>query len=151
MRYLGISRQGDPWNIVKEGAMRPRCGELNMKRASIIMAAALGLGLLAGQAATAAELEVPAPMVAPPPPRLLLDTATDNAGPAADGTLTPSQRTRCQGLLDKINALPAGAQWTTGKATVTGADGSTHPNIERQAERKKLDEAYRQECAQERK
>ncbi|MDW3681491.1 hypothetical protein [Cupriavidus sp. CuC1] len=122
-----------------------------MKRASIVLATALGLGLLAGQAATAAALEVPAPMVAPPPPRLLLDPATDNAGPAADGTLTPSQRTRCQGLLDKINALPAGAQWTTGKATVTRADGSTHPNIERQAERKKLDEAYRQECAQERK
>jgi hypothetical protein len=120
-----------------------------MKWASIVMAAALGLGLLAAQAGIAAGLEVPAPMVAPPPPRLQLDPATDNAGPAADGTLTPSQRTHCANLLDKINALPAGMQWSTSKSTVTAADGRTHPMLERQADRKRLEEAYRQECAQE--
>ena len=120
-----------------------------MKRASIIMAAALGLGLSAGQASIAAELEVPAPMVAPPPPRLLLDPATDNVGPAADGTLTPSQRTHCQTLLDRISALPAGPQWSNSKSSVTTADGSTHPMLQRQADRKQLEEAYRQECAQE--
>ncbi|WP_420995656.1 hypothetical protein ACKI2N_022155 [Cupriavidus sp. 30B13] len=119
-----------------------------MKRASIAMAALLGFGLFGGQAGMAAALEVPAPMVAPPPP-LMLDPATDNAGPAADGTLTPTQRTHCENLLNQISGLPAGTQWSTGKSTVTTADGSTHPMIERQADRKKLNEAYRQECAQE--
>ena len=120
-----------------------------MKRASIAMAALLGLGLSVGQAGMAAALEVPAPMVAPPPP-LMLDPAADNAGPAADGTLTPAQRTHCQQLLDQINGLPAGTQWSTSKSTVTTPDGGSHPMLERQADRKKLNEAYRQECAQER-
>ena len=120
-----------------------------MKRASIVMAALLGLALLGGQAGMAAALEVPAPMVAPPPP-LMLDPAADNAGPAADGTLTPAQRTHCQQLLDQISGLPAGTQWSTSKSTVTTPDGGTHPMLERQADRKKLNEAYRQECAQER-
>ncbi|MGO4330276.1 hypothetical protein AB4Z48_02270 [Cupriavidus sp. 2TAF22] len=119
-----------------------------MRRASIVMAGLLGLWLPGSQLATAAALEVPAPMVAPPPP-LMLDPATDNAGPAADGTLTPAQRTHCQALLDRINGLPSGTQWSAGKSTVTSADGSTHQMIERQADRKKLNEAYRQECAQE--
>ncbi|MDF3832367.1 hypothetical protein P3W85_05325 [Cupriavidus basilensis] len=119
-----------------------------MKRASIAMAVVLGFGLLAGQAGRAAELEVPAPMVAPPPPRILLDPATDNAGPAADGTLTPAQRTHCQALLDKINALPSGPQWSASKSSVTTPDGGSHPMLERQADRKQLNEAYRQECAQ---
>lgn len=89
------------------------------------------------------------PMIAPPPPRML-DPATstvDDPGAAA-GT---SQRAHCRELLDKINALPAGPQWSQGKSSVTTADGRNYSTLERAPERKRLEEAYRQECAQARK
>jgi hypothetical protein len=53
-------------------------------------------------------------------------------------------------LLDQLNALPDGPQWSTGKASVTTADGRTYPTLERQADRNRLEQAYRQACAQER-
>ncbi|WER50111.1 hypothetical protein CupriaWKF_23960 [Cupriavidus sp. WKF15] len=103
-------------------------------------------GLLAARAWAAPDAPPPAPMVAPPPPRMV-DSATAPAA-STDGTLSVSQRQRCQSLLDQINALPAGQQWSTGKSSVTTADGRTYPTLERQADRKRLEEAYRQECAQ---
>jgi hypothetical protein len=89
------------------------------------------------------------PMIAPPPPRML-DPATstvDDPG-GASGT---SQREHCRQLLDKINALPAGPQWSQGQSNVTTADGRSYSTLERAPERKRLEEAYRQECAQARK
>lgn len=86
-------------------------------------------------------------MVAPPPPRML-DEATAVEGPG--GTLSASQRQHCQGLLDQLNALSKGPQWSEGKSSVTTADGRTYPTLERQPDRKRLEEAYRQECAQQR-
>lgn len=103
-------------------------------------------GLLAAQAWAASDTSLPAPMVAPPPPRMI-DSATATVE-STDGTLSVSQRQRCQSLLDQINALPAGQQWSTGNSSVTTADGRTYPTLERQADRKRLEEAYRQECAQ---
>lgn len=79
----------------------------------------------------------------------MLDTATATLEDV-EGTLSPQQREHCQSLLDKLNALPAQTQWSTGKSSVTTADGRTYPTLERQADRKRLEEAYRQECAQER-
>ena len=102
--------------------------------------------LLAVQAWAASDASLPPPMVAPPPPRML-DPATATVD-ATDGTLSVSQRQRCQSLLDQINALPLGPQWSTGNSSVTTADGRTYPTLERQADRKRLEEAYRQECAQ---
>uniref|UniRef100_Q46V54 Uncharacterized protein n=2 Tax=Burkholderiaceae TaxID=119060 RepID=Q46V54_CUPPJ len=105
-----------------------------------------GTGLLAAQVWAAADVARPAPMVAPPPPRML-DSATSTVE-SPDGTLSVPQRQRCQSLLDQINALPVGEQWSTGKPSVTTADGRTYPTLERQADRKRLEEAYRQECTQ---
>ncbi|SPA43324.1 conserved hypothetical protein, putative exported protein [Cupriavidus taiwanensis] len=99
----------------------------------------------AGNASAAAAAT---PMVAPPPPRILDEATGMVEGPG--GTLSASQRQHCQGLLDQINALPGGPQWSTGKGSVTTADGRTYPTLERQADRKRLEEAYRQQCAQER-
>ncbi len=104
-------------------------------------------GLLAAQAWAATDAPPP-PMVAPPPPRML-DSATATVE-SDDGTLSASQRQRCQSLLDQINALPAGQQWSTGKSSVTTADGRTYPTLERQADRKRLEETYREECTQQR-
>ncbi|AGW94682.1 MULTISPECIES: hypothetical protein [Cupriavidus] len=97
----------------------------------------------AGNAAAAGT-----PMVAPPPPRMLDEGTAVVEG--TDGTLSASQRQHCQSLLDKINALPAGPQWSEGKSSVTTADGRKYPALERQADRKRLEEAYRQECTQQR-
>ncbi|CAG9173368.1 hypothetical protein [Cupriavidus pinatubonensis] len=105
-----------------------------------------GTGLLAAQVWAAADMAPPVPMVAPPPPRML-DSATSTVE-SPDGTLSVPQRQRCQSLLDQINALPVGEQWSTGKPSVTTADGRTYPTLERQADRKRLEEAYRQECTQ---
>lgn len=102
--------------------------------------------LVAAHAWAASEVAVPAPMVAPPPPRMV-DSATATVEDT-DGTLSASQRQRCQSLLDQISALPAGPQWSAGKSSVTTADGRAHPTLERQADRKRLEEAYRQECTQ---
>jgi hypothetical protein len=88
------------------------------------------------------------PMVAPPPPRMLDEATAVVEGPG--GTLSASQWQHCQGLLDQLNALPGGPQWSTGNASVTTADGRTYPTLERQADRKRLEQAYRQACAQER-
>ncbi|WP_454737650.1 hypothetical protein [Cupriavidus necator] len=118
--------------------------------AAIVAVPVLAAGSAAGSAASnaAAAAAAGTPMVAPPPPRMLDEATTVLEG--ADGTLSASQRQHCQSLLDKINALPAGPQWTEGKASVTTADGRTYPALERQADRKRLEEAYRQECAQQR-
>ncbi|MBP0632592.1 MULTISPECIES: hypothetical protein [unclassified Cupriavidus] len=86
------------------------------------------------------------PMVAPPPPRMLDEATAVVEGPG--GTLSASQRQHCQALLGQINALPKGPQWSEGKSSVTTADGRTYPTLERQPDRKRLEEAYRQECAQ---
>ncbi|MBB2919966.1 hypothetical protein [Cupriavidus alkaliphilus] len=103
----------------------------------------------AGNASAAAAASAAGtPMVAPPPPRMLDEATAVVEGPG--GTLSASQRQHCQGLLDQINALPGGPQWSTGKGSVTAADGRTYPTLERQADRKRLEEAYRQQCAQER-
>ncbi|WP_078200897.1 hypothetical protein [Cupriavidus necator] len=103
----------------------------------------------AGNAAAAsAAAAAGTPMVAPPPPRMLDEATAVVEGP--DGTLSASQRQHCQSLLDQINAQPGGSQWSTGKSSVTTADGRTYPTLERQADRKRLEEAYRQQCAQER-
>ncbi|KAF7961634.1 hypothetical protein AWV80_31095 [Cupriavidus sp. UYMU48A] len=104
--------------------------------------------LLAAQAWAAADVPPPAPMVAPPPPRMIDNAAA--AAESADGTLSVSQRQRCQSLLDQIAALPAEPQWSAGQSSVTTADGRAYPTLERQADRKRLEEAYRQECAQQR-
>jgi hypothetical protein len=77
----------------------------------------------------------------------MVDSDTATVEPS-DGTLSVSQRQRCQSLLDQINALPAGQQWSTGKSSATTADGRTYPTLEQQSDRKRLEEAYRQECAQ---
>lgn len=84
-------------------------------------------------------------MDAPPPPRML-DPATATA--PDDATLSVSQRAHCRSLLEQINALPSGPQWEQGRSTVTTADGRTVSTLERAPERKRLEEAYRQECAQ---
>jgi len=100
-----------------------------------------------GQAAPSTDPSTP--MIAPLPPRML-DPATsivDDPG-ASSGT---SQREHCRQLLDKINALPAGPQWSQGQSSVTTADGRNYSTLERAPERKRLEEAYRQECAQARK
>ncbi|SPD59299.1 hypothetical protein [Cupriavidus neocaledonicus] len=102
----------------------------------------------AAAAAAAADSAAATPMVAPPPPRILDEATAVGEGPG--GTLSASQRQHCQGLLDQINALPGGPQWSTGKGSVTTADGRSYPTLERQADRKRLEEAYRQQCAQER-
>lgn len=117
-----------------------------MNKVLIRTGALVFAGLVAAHAWAASEVAVPAPMVAPPPPRML-DSATATVEDT-EGTLSVSQRQRCQSLLDQINALPSGGQWSTGKSSVTTADGRTYPTLERQAERKRLEEAYRQECAQ---
>jgi hypothetical protein len=98
--------------------------------------------------ASAASAAAGTPMVAPPPPRMLDEATAVAEGPG--GTLSASQRKHCQGLLDQLNALPDGPQWSTGKASVTTADGRTYPTLERQADRNRLEQAYRQACAQER-
>ncbi|WP_427308161.1 hypothetical protein [Cupriavidus sp. H39] len=102
----------------------------------------------AGNASAASAAAAGTPMVAPPPPRMLDEATAVVEGPG--GTLSASQRQHCQGLLDQINALPGGPEWSTGKDSVTTADGRTYPTLERQADRKRLEEAYRQQCAQER-
>ncbi|WP_432261164.1 hypothetical protein [Cupriavidus sp. TMH.W2] len=99
-------------------------------------------------AAASAAAAAGTPMVAPPPPRMLDEATGVVEGPG--GTLSASQRQHCQSLLDQINALPGGSQWSTGKSSVTTADGRAYPTLERQADRKRLEEAYRQQCAQER-
>ncbi|WP_130392777.1 hypothetical protein [Cupriavidus agavae] len=96
-----------------------------------------------------AQGKLPEPIVAPAPPRML-DPATSTVDdPGA--TLSTSQREHCRQLLDKINALPAGPQWSQGQSSVTTADGRTYSTLERAPDRKRLEEAFRQECAQEKK
>ncbi len=102
----------------------------------------------ASAAAAASSAAAATPMVAPPPPRMLDEATAVVEGPG--GTLSASQRQHCQHLLDQINALPGGPQWSAGKGSVTTADGRSYPTLERQADRKRLEEAYRQQCAQER-
>lgn len=101
-------------------------------------------GAATGAAGSAAAAGTP--MVAPPPPRMLDEANALVEG--TDGTLSASQRQHCQSLLDKINALPAGPQWSEGKSSVTTADGRNYPALER--DRKRLEEAYRHECTQQR-
>ncbi len=67
-----------------------------------------------------------------------------------EGTLSPQQRQHCQALLDKLGALPAGPQGGTGKSSGTTADGRQDSTPERQAERKRLEDDYRQACNQDR-
>lgn len=96
--------------------------------------------------AAASDAALPAPMIAPMPPRMVDDAAPtvggDGSAPAA------SQRQHCQSLLDQIKALPAAPQWPTDNASVTTADGRTNPTLEREADRKRLEEAYRKQCMQ---
>lgn len=128
--------------------------KMNTIRASVVVPLLMVLWSVAATAQ--AEDSYSQPMVAPPPPRLIdSETGADSmpALPAAandDGTLSPAQRQRCEDLLNQINALPSGPQWSVGRSSVTTADGRTYPTLERQADRKRLQEAYRQECAQRR-
>lgn len=115
---------------------------------AMVAAPLWGAGNASAAAAAAAASAAATPMVAPPPPRMLDEATAVVEGPG--GTLSASQRQHCQGLLDKINALPGGPQWSAGKGSVTTADGRTYPTLEHQADRKRLEEAYRQQCAQER-
>jgi len=109
-------------------------------------------------AAAFAEEPNPQPMVAPPPPRLIDEESGKTTVPGipasnpedADGTLSPAQRKHCQDLLGQLNGLPSGPQWSVGRSSVTTPDGRTYPTLERQADRKRLEEAYRQECTQRR-
>lgn len=121
-----------------------------IKAGVLACAAMVAAPLCAAGNATAASAAAAAgtPMVAPPPPRMLDEATAVVEGP--DGTLSASQRQHCQSLLDQINALPGGSQWSAGNSSVTTADGRTYPTLERQADRKRLEEAYRQECAQQR-
>lgn len=80
----------------------------------------------------------------------MLDPATSTVDDP-DGKAATSQRDYCRQLLDKINALPSGPQWSQGQSSVTTADGRKYSTLEREPERKRLQEAYRQECAQARK
>lgn len=113
------------------------------------LACVMAMGVMVAMAtdASAADAQLPAPMVAPPPPRML-DPATATLEDEATQPAA-SLRQHCLALLDRINALPAGPQWSQGSGTVTSADGSTHATLERAPERKRLEQAYRQECAQE--
>jgi hypothetical protein len=73
-------------------------------------------------------------------------TATLNGEGATPGV---SQREHCRQLLDQINGLSKEPQqWEQGKSSVTTADGRTYSTLERAPDRKRLEEAYRQECAQ---
>ncbi|MDQ0139711.1 hypothetical protein [Cupriavidus necator] len=110
--------------------------------------AAVPLWAAGNAGAASAAAAAGTPMVAPPPPRMLDDATAVVDGP--DGTLSASQRQHCQSLLDQINALSGGRQWSTGKGSITTADGRTYPTLERQADHRRLEEAYRQQCAQER-
>ena len=115
--------------------------------AAIVAAACIGLPCAIVHAAPATDPSTP--MIAPPPPRML-DPATSTVDDP-DATKNMSQREHCRQLLDKINALPAGPQWSQGQSSVTTADGRTYSTLERAPERKRLEEAFRQECAQARK
>jgi hypothetical protein len=107
------------------------------------------LGLAVTQVHAAPPVDPGSPMVAPMPPRML-DPATSTVEDTG-GTLSASQIEHCRQLLDQINGLPAGPQWSQGKSAVTTADGRTYSTLERAPDRKRLEEAYRQECAQARK
>ncbi|GJG97378.1 hypothetical protein [Cupriavidus pauculus] len=102
-----------------------------------------------GTSSTNPSINPSTPMIAPPPPRML-DPATSTVDDPG-GTAATSQRDYCRQLLDKINALPSGPQWSQGQSSVTTADGRKYSTLEREPERKRLQEAYRQECAQARK
>lgn len=128
---------------------------MNTTRASFVVPLLLVLWSVPASSVQADD-SLPQPMVAPPPPRLIDGASGADTMPALpasgndDGTLSPAQRQRCEDLLNQINALPAGPQWSVGRSSVTTADGRTYPSLERQADRKRLQEAYRQECAQRR-
>lgn len=134
--------------IVTAMSALPLILECLVNKVFVVMAAA-GWLVLMGAHAQAAPQEAPSPMIAPMPPRML-DPATATVEDT-DGTLSASQREHCKQLLDKINALPPGPQWSQGKSSVTTADGRTYSTLERAPDRKRLEEAYRQECAQARK
>jgi hypothetical protein len=108
----------------------------------------IGLVMTAGMAwAQTPPVDPGTPMIAPPPPRMLDPaTATLNGEGPTPGV---SQREHCRQLLDQLNGLSkAPQQWEQGKSSVTTADGRTYSTLERAPDRKRLEEAYRQECAQ---
>lgn len=113
------------------------------------MAAVGCMSLFLMNAHAAPPVDPASPMIAPVPPRML-DPATSTVEDV-DGTLSASQREHCLQLLDKLDALPKTPQWSVGQSSVTTADGRTYSTVERAPDRKRLEEAYRQECAQERK
>ncbi len=138
-RGVGSTYRGGFWSI--------GLTKFLIKAGVLACAAMVAVPAWAASAASAAAA-AGTPMVAPLPPRMLDEATAVVEGP--DGTLSASQRQHCQSLLDQINALPGGPQWSTGKSSVATADGRTYPTLERQADRKRLEEAYRQECAQQR-
>jgi hypothetical protein len=120
-----------------------------VKKVFAAAGAMVWLGMSAAQVHAAPPQDPGTPIVAPLPPRML-DPATSTVEDTG-GTLSASQVERCRQLLDQINALPSGPQWGQGKSSVTTADGRTYSTLERAPDRKRLEEAYRQECAQSRK
>ena len=56
------------------------------------------------------------PMIAPPPPRMLDPATSTVEDPGASAGA--SQRDHCRQLLDRINALPAGPQWSKGQSKI---------------------------------
>jgi len=127
------------------------CGVFSVRKFLVALAAVGCVGMSGAPVDVMAQGKLPEPMVAPAPPRMLeLDPATSTVGDSG-ATLSTSQREHCRQLLDKINALPAGPQWSQGQSSVTTADGRTYSTLERAPDRKRLEEAYRQECAQARK
>jgi len=138
-------RCAGPWRILVLKKFVCKCGLLTAAMVAISLHAT---SWAASPAASATAAAGGTPMVAPPPPRMLDEATAVVEGPG--GTLSASQRQHCQALLDQINALPKGPQWSEGKSSVTTADGRTYPTLERQPDRKRLEEAYRQECTQQR-
>ncbi|WP_404993721.1 hypothetical protein [Cupriavidus pauculus] len=120
-----------------------------MKKVFAAMAAVGCMGLCGFSVQAAPPIDPASPMTAPVPPRML-DPATSTVEDV-EGTLSTSQREHCRQLLDKLNAMPSTPQWSKGKSSVQTAEGLTYPTLERAPDRKRLEEAYRQECAQERK
>lgn len=108
-----------------------------MKKVFAALAAIACIGAIGAPALAAPPTDPATPMIAPPPPRMLDPAASDDAVKPAT-----SQRDYCRQLIEKIRALPAPPQALPGQPPANAEASS------RAAERKRLDEAYRQECSQ---
>lgn len=134
-------------SLTARTSFRPHGGvvspwRFHLKKFGINAGVLAGVVLGVSTAWAASEAAAPTPMIGPPPPRMV-DSAT--ATGEGNGAPMASQRQHCQSLLDQINALPSEPPSSTGNPSVTTADGRTSPTLERGADRKCLEEAYRQQ------